>query len=108
MDVLDNKNYAKFDYTSRYANVPYYYHTLDEKYVFGLGSNFKKNTSYVIHNIKPTDTLDYLALKYYNNPTYYWIICYFNDIQDAFIDLPANFKTIKIPNISSVQFGANR
>ena len=108
MDVLKNKSYKQYDYICRYANVPYYYHTLDDKFVYGIGSNFKKDAPYIIHTVKDTDTLDSLALKYYNNPTYYWVICYFNDIQDAFINLLDNFKTIKIPNISSVEFGFTR
>ena len=108
MDILTNKNYANFDYTSRYNNVPFYYNTLDKKYIFGIGSNLDKSTSYVVHEIKNTDTLDYLALKYYNNPTYYWVIAYFNDIQDAFINLSEYYKSIKIPNIVGIKFGEER
>lgn len=108
MDVLKNKSYGKFDYTSRYASVPYYYHTLDDKYIYGIGSNLNKNTYYTLHNVKDTDTLDYLALKYYNNPTFFWVIAYFNDIQDAFIKLSDHYKTIKIPHISSIKFGSER
>lgn len=108
MDILKNKTYGKFDYTCRYAAVPYFYNTLDEKYIYGIGSNLRKDTAYTTHKVAETDTLDYLALKYYNNPTYYWIIAYFNDIQDAFIDLPSNYKTLKIPNIQSISFGAGR
>ena len=71
MDILKNKQYEQFDYLSRYSSVPYYYNTEDKKYIYGIGQQLDKNTSYVAHKVKPTDTLDYLALKYYNNPTYY-------------------------------------
>lgn len=108
MDILKNKNYNTFDYTSRYSGVPYYYNSKDDKYIYGIGSNVNKNISYTIHQVKDTDTLDYLALKYYNNPTYYWVIAYFNDIQDVFINLIDEYKTIKIPNIASIQFGNER
>ena len=108
MDVLKNRNYKDFDYTCRYSGVPYYYHTLDEKYIFGLTSNLSKNTSYTLHNVKDTDTLDGLALKYYNNPTFYWIIAYFNDIQDCLIKLADEYKVIKIPTITGVKFGEER
>lgn len=108
MDILKDKKYKDFDYTSRYSGVPFYYNVKDEKYIYGLTSNMKKDISYVLHEIKDTDTLDYLALKYYNNPTFYWIIAYFNDIQDCFIKLSDHFKTIKIPSITSVQFGDER
>ncbi len=105
MDVLKNKTYAQFDYTCRYTDVPYYYHTLDKKYIYGIGSNMYKNTEWVAHKVSNTDTLDNLALKYYNNPTFWWIIAYFNDIQDAFIHLADKYTIIKIPSISSITFG---
>lgn len=105
MDDLKNKNYAKFDYTSRYTGVPYYYNKRDEKEIYGLGKNMKKTTNWVAHKVHPEDTLDKLALSYYNNPSYWWIIAYFNDIQDAFIDLKEHFDIIKIPSIRSIEFG---
>lgn len=108
MDVLTKKNYKKYDYLSRYSNVPFYYHTLDDKYVYGIGSNMKKDCSYIEHKITETDNLDYLALKYYNNPTYWWVIAYFNDIPDVYITLIDEYKTLKIPNILSVSFGDER
>jgi hypothetical protein len=104
MDSLKNKQYATFDYVSRYAGVPYYYHTIDNKEIFGLGKNMDKNISWVAHQVVSTDTLDKLALTYYNNPTYWWIIAYFNDIQDAFIRLKDYFEVIKIPALTSVSF----
>jgi len=108
MDVLKNKKYESCDYICRYSPVPYYYHTLDDKYIYGLGTNVSKDAPYTIHKVKETDTLDSLALDYYNNPTLYWIICYFNDIEDAFITLYPRYKTLKIPNYSSLQFGDER
>lgn len=108
MDVLKNKTYQSYDYTSRYTAVPYFYHTLDNKYIYGIGSNMHKDTSYILHKLKDTDTLDSLALKYYNNPTYYWVIAYFNDIQDCFCKLIDLGETIKIPSISSIAFGNER
>ena len=104
MDALKNKTYNQFDYISRYTSVPYYYNILDNKYIYGLSKQLDKNTTYVSHKVKQTDTLDSLSLKYYNNPTYYWVIAYYNDIQDAFIDLSENYSVIKIPNIGSIDF----
>lgn len=108
MDVLKDKNYASYDYTCRYTAFPYYYHTEDKKYIYGLTSNMKKDITYVAHKVKDNDTLDSLALKYYNNPTLYWVIAYFNDIQDCYINLKSEFDVIKIPNISSISFGEER
>nr|DAJ89554.1 MAG TPA: baseplate wedge protein [Caudoviricetes sp.] len=104
MDVLTNKNYNIYGYTCRYTIVPYYYNTEDKKYTYGITTNISKNTTYVAHKVKDTDTLDYLALKYYNNPTYYWVIANFNDILDPYIKLVEYFSVIKIPNISGITF----
>ena len=57
------------------------------------------------HKVKSNDTLNSLALKYYNNPTFWWVIAYFNDVQDAFKPLIDKYATLKIPNIASVEFG---
>ncbi len=108
MDDLKDKRYASFDYTSRYTGVPYYYNKRDNREIFGLSKNLLKNTNWVAHKVKPTDTLDSLALSYYNNPTYWWVIAYFNDIQDAFIKLSDKFSIIKIPPINSIEFGDMR
>ena len=108
MDELKNKRYENFDYVSRYTDVPYYYNQVDKKDIYGLGSNLFKNTSWVAHKVKQEDTLDSLALNYYNNPTYWWIIAYFNDIQDAFTNLTEYFDIIKIPSISSITSGNER
>lgn len=105
MDDLKNKRYAQFDYTSRYTGVPFYYNKRDDREIYGLGKNLIKTSNWVAHKVTATDTLDKLALSYYNNPTYWWVIAYFNDIQDAFINLRDRFEIIKIPSISSIEFG---
>ena len=108
MDSLKNKQYNSFDYISRYAGVPYYYHMVDKREIFGIGKNMDKNINWVAHKVVSTDTLDKLALTYYNNPTYWWVIAYFNDIQDAFINLKDYFDTLKIPALTSISFGEMR
>ena len=105
MDTLKNKNYESFDYLSRYTNVPYYYDTLSNKEVYGIGTNLKTKAEFVTHKVKSNDTLNSLALKYYNNPTFWWVIAYFNDIQDSFVSLIEHYKVLRIPNIASVTFG---
>ena len=105
MDVLKNKKYLTYDYTSRYTGIPCYYNTHDQKEVYGIGANALKNTGYVLHKVTQEDTLDRLALAYYNNPTYWWMIAYFNDIQDAFIKLSTKYTTLKIPKLNSLVFG---
>lgn len=108
MEKLSNKRYATFDYISRYTGVPYYYDNVKKKDVCGIGQQVRLDTAYVSHKVSASDTLDYLALKYYNNPTYWWIIAYFNRITDPFISLPDHFATLKIPNMASVVFSDPR
>lgn len=105
MDTLKNKKYVSADYISRYVNVPIYYDSLEDKEVYGIGTSLRTDTEFVTHKVKANDTLNSLALKYYNNPTFWWVIAYFNNIQDAFKPLRDKYTTLKIPNISSIEFG---
>lgn len=105
MDTLKNKTYESYDYLSRYTHVPYYFDTIKQREIYGIGSNILKDIPYVSHKVTPGDTLHNLSLQYYSNPTYWWVIAYFNDIQDAFISLKDHYSIIKIPNIASISFG---
>ena len=105
MDKLKNKRYGNFTYTSRYTGIPYYYDSVAQKDIYGLIKPMLKKSAWVAHKLKPEDTLDSLALNYYNNPTYWWIIALFNKINDPFIQLSKYFDVIKIPSISSIEFG---
>lgn len=71
MDILKDKQYKDYDYFSRYQNVPYYFHTIDKKYISGITSHINDNTPFILYEVKINDTLDTIALDYYNNPTYY-------------------------------------
>lgn len=108
MQKLQNKKYASYDYLCRYTGVPYYYDPAADRQVYGIGEQFKQDLPFVSHAVKPDDNLDSLALQYYNNPTYWWVIAYFNKITDPFIQLSTKFTVIKIPNISSVEFKNER
>lgn len=108
MDTLTNKKFAQFDYLSRYTSRPYYYDVTFDREIFGLGSNLKQDTPWVAHKVKAEDTLDSLALTYYNNPTFWWMIAYFNNIQDPFIDIYKTYTILKIPSMSGIEFGNER
>ena len=103
MSVLTNKTYKNYDRWSRYSSFPYYYHTKDDKYVYGTTQYLDDTTVYTLYTVKRNDTLDSIALDYYNNPTYFWIICSFNHIQDPFIELKEG-QQLKIPSISNLKF----
>ena len=108
MDILKDKAYENYNYLNRYTDLPYYFNTVDHKYIYGIGTQMNKDSTSVLHKTQPDDNLDYLALKYYNNPTYWWVIAYYNDIQDAFAPLYEKYPTLRIPNLASVSFGVER
>ena len=103
MEVLTNKFYKSYDYISRYSAYPSYYHTLDDKYITGTASYLNDKTIYTEYIVKNNDSYDSIALKYYNNPTFYWIICSFNRIADPF-ERPKAGTSLKIPSISNIEF----
>ncbi len=104
MDVLINKEIKNYHRISRYSLFPIYYHRLDEKYLHGITAHLQtSDTTYVNHKVALGDTLDTLALHYYNNPTYYWIIADFNRIQDPFEPLQQG-DIIKVPTFSNIQY----
>lgn len=104
MDVLKDESKKSYPYISRYSSFPFFYHTKDKKFIYGITSYLNEDTSYVAHSVIYEDTLDSLALKYYGRPDLYWVIADFNRIQDPYINLKENFKTIKIPSLSNITF----
>ncbi len=102
MNVLKDKSSKTYYYTSRYATLPYYYNTLDKKYVYGISKNLNTNTDYVLHNLVDSDSLDSLALKYYGRPDLFWVIADFNNLNDPYIKLVDKMSSIKIPSLSGI------
>lgn len=104
MDVLKDKSYLRHEYLCRYDTFPYYYHTIDQKYIYGITKQLNNTTSYIEHEVTNMDTLDILALKYYSSPDLYWVIADFNRIQDPYIKLSKKFKVIKIPSLGDIEW----
>ena len=78
-ETIKNKEYKEYDRVSRYSVFPFYYVVEDNKYVYGITSHLKHdNVKYITHKVVRGDTLDSIALYYYNNPTYFWIVADFN------------------------------
>lgn len=102
MNVLKDKSSRTYFYTSRYATLPYYYNTLDKKYMYGISKNLNTNTDYVLHNLVDSDSLDSLALKYYGRPDLFWVIADFNNLNDPYIRLVDKMSSIKIPALSGI------
>ncbi len=103
MEILSNKSYKNYEYISRYSPCPIYYHNLDDKYVMGTARWLDDTTAYSEYVVEDKDTYDTLALRFYNNPTYFWIICSFNRISDPF-ENPKPGTRLKIPTISNLKF----
>lgn len=103
MEILTDKQYLQYDYISRYQEYPTYYHSYDKKYCNGITGYINKKSNYQKYIIQEDDTLDSLALKFYKNPSLYWIIADFNNIIDAFSLLQPG-ATLYIPSLQSIQF----
>ncbi len=103
MDVLSNKSYKNYKKLSRYASFPYYYNSLFNKYNYSTIQYLSSLTDYQLYTIKANDSWDSIALEFYNNPTYYWIILSYNHIQDSLNSPPVGIR-IRIPNISTIEF----
>lgn len=102
--ILAEKQYKDYNRVSRYSVFPYYYNRVDEKYIYGLTSQLKDtDTTYVNHTVVQGDTLDTLALYYFNNPTYYWVIADFNRIQDPYKDLTIG-TVLRIPTFNNIEY----
>lgn len=104
MDILSQKQYKDYNRVSRYSVFPYYFNRLDNKYIYGITAHLKTDDkTFVSHKVEEGDTYDSLALYYYNNPTYYWVITDFNRIQDPYTK-PKVGSVIKIPTFSNIEF----
>lgn len=104
MDILANKTVKTSKYFSRYNGINLYYNTHDKKYQLALKSWLKPDFEYTKYTVEDRDTWDYIALKFYNNPTYYWILCDANKIIDPMIE-PKKGDVIIIPSLgSNLQF----
>lgn len=103
MDVLKNKEYKDYNRLSRYASFPYFYNTLDNKCVVEIPTALDPNTLYSTYIVQAGDTYDFISLKSYNNPTYYWIICNANNIFDPLVN-PTPGTRLRIPQLSTIQF----
>ena len=98
-----NKQYKQYEKFSRYATLPYYFNIEDNKYVCGTYHQLRDDTNYQIYVVKRRDTYDSIALQFYNNPTYYWVITDFNRISDPFVP-PKQGTRLKIPAFSNLEF----
>ena len=114
MDVLKDKKTQQFNYTCRMTPRSYYYHTVDDKYIYGVGYNMSKKLPYDVYVTKQSDLdyplyklLDSLANYYYGDPTLYWVIADFNDILDVFKNLES-IASVKIPKLSAIKWGEMR
>ena len=103
MDVLTEKSYKSYDRLSRYADFPYYYNKLDNKYEYGITSYLNQNVSAKAYTVKKGDTLDSIALMYYGNPTYFWVIADFNRILNCLDDLTVG-ELLYIPSINEIEY----
>lgn len=129
MDVLINKTAKTGNYFSRNNGFYFYYNKLDAKETYVRDNKGNKiidlNTGRALtqkvykeqlstkswlqtvpaaeetkYTVKEGDTYDSIALEYYNNPTYYWIICDYNRIIDPFVE-PKKGDILYLPTLGT-------
>lgn len=60
-------------------------------------------TPYIMYTVNRNDTYDSIALDFYNNPTYWWVITDFNRIISP-MDNPRPGTALMIPIFSNLEF----
>lgn len=103
MDRLVDKTYKTYTRISRYSSFPYYYDTVNNRYVYGTLSHLDPTTPFTSYIVKKNDTFDSISLAFYNTPLFFWVICDFNQITDPF-QIPPEGSTLNIPILSSIEF----
>lgn len=103
MAVLKDAQYKDYSYLSRYESFPYYFHTTDRKYIYGTTSHLNSDITYSLYTVQPGDTWDSISLAMYNNPTFFWILCDFNKVQDPYIS-PEVGSSVMVPVINNLSF----
>ena len=103
MDRLQQKAYRTYNYISRYSSFPYYYNTEDEKYIYGTTAYLDASTPYTLYKVQKTDTWDSMALKFYNSPTFFWILCDCNRVRNPY-EMPEVGTLIKVPALTNIKF----
>lgn len=107
MDILKNKQTKSYSSISRYSSFSLYYNKLDNKYIYQVMNQLNTETPFVAIKLEKNDTLESLALKYYGRPDLYWVIAWYNNINDPYIKLYNKFTNIKVPTLSSIEFEDN-
>lgn len=102
MDVLTNKQYKQYDKLSRYSQFPIWYNKLDDKWITGTPTHLT-SINYTLYKVRQNDTYDLIALWAYNNPTYFWIICNYNNVLNPF-ENPKPGTFLKLPTMSNIEF----
>ena len=98
MEILTNKTAKSTSSYSRYNGFYYYYNERDDKNQMSTSAWLDENNTSNAHTVEKGDTWDSIALKYYGNPTYYWVICDFNRVIDPF-EGPKEGTVVNVPTL---------
>lgn len=102
MAIIDSGK-KTYSYLSRYAELNTYYNSIDKKRYYETSKRLSKDiSSYNLYTVKQGDSLDSIALKYYNNPLYWWIIADINNIVDSLTLIKG--KHLIIPDLNQISF----
>ena len=106
MDVLKNQAPHSTNHFSRYSGITEVTNIMDKvrgtdefKRYLVMKTHLKRNENFTSYEVQKGDTWDKIALKFYKNPTYYWIVCDWNRIHDCMVE-PKVGDVIEIPILS--------
>lgn len=100
-----------YDYShiSRYRGLRQLTHnpkTVSERFMtLELSNPFKTSVDVQYYEVLPTEEnrLDLISYKFYSDPTYGWVIAYFNDIEDGYTVKAG--QIIQLPESVTALFG---
>lgn len=103
MSVIIDSAAKDYSYLSRYSDFNVLYNSEDGKKYYETTSQLRSDFSiFESHLVEVGDSLDSIALRYYGNPLYWWIIADVNRIQDIF-----NLKVgtrLSIPYLNQISY----
>lgn len=99
-----NKGLKQYSYLSRYTSVPVMGDSTAGRQYHGTVKWIDmEDIEYTIYSCKGGETLENLALNFYGNPQYWWVIADANRIIDSFKPLEEGMS-LKIISLNDIKF----
>lgn len=91
----------QYSYLSRYTSVPLMHDAKGNQYHGTV--KWTEETTGSTYKVKVGDTLEKIALAYYGNPNFWWVVADANRILDPFEELEEG-RVLKIISLNDIKF----